>query len=208
MNVPPSPQDLADAERDRMMLATADDGENVNEVADDGGPALQFALDLEDGNLEPQPVLEYLSARRKIAGRNYARGPKAEYAAVAKSNAGSLSVFISRRDARLYVRKDVQPLFDTPITIAEPEKPLGTHVFTAMSAASASKLRWTVVSPSNQAAADEQTPAVALDRITLPQDAVDRIDDLVSAGATLIVSDAGLGRTASVPNADFAVVLH
>jgi L,D-transpeptidase catalytic domain len=146
MNVPSSAQDLADAERDRMMLAAADDGERSDEVADDGSPALQSGLDLEDGNLEPQPVLELLSARRKLSGRNYARAPEAEYAAVAKSNTGALSIFISRRDARLYVRKDAHPLFDTPITIAEPEKPLGTHVFTAVSAESASKLRWTVVS--------------------------------------------------------------
>jgi hypothetical protein len=208
MSVPPSAQDLADAERDQMMLATADDGESVEEVADDASPALQFAFDLEDGNLEPQPVLEFLSARRKIAGRNYARGAEAEYAAQAKSNTGSLSVFISGRNARLYVRKDAQPLFDIPITIAEPEKPLGTHVFTAVSEKSDAKLRWTVVSPSNQAAADERKPAAALDRITLPQDAIDRIDDLISVGTTLIVSDAGLGRTAAVPNADFAVVLH
>jgi hypothetical protein len=207
MNVPPSPQNLADAERDRMMLATADDGDSV-EAADDGRLSLQFALDLEHGNFEPQPVPEFLSARRKIAGRNYARGLEAEYAAVAKLNTGSLPIFISRRDARLYVRKDAQPVFDTPITIAEPEKPLGTHVFTAVSAESASKLRWTVVSPSNQAAAHERTPAVALHRITLPQDALDRIDDLVSARATLIVSNAGLGRTAAIRNADFAVVLH
>ncbi len=205
-NVPSSPQDIADAERDRMMLATADDGESV-EAADEDTPSMQFALDIH-GTLEPQPVLEFLSARRKIGGRNYARGPEAEYAAVGKPNTGSLSIFISRRDGRLYVRKDAQPLFDLPITIAEPEKPLGTHVFTAVSEESASKLRWTVVSPSNQAAADERTPAGALDRITLPQAAVDRIDDLISAGTTLIVSDAGLGRTAAVPNADFAVVLH
>jgi hypothetical protein len=37
---------------------------------------------------------------------------------------------------------------------------------------------------------------------------VDRIDDPVSMGTTLIVSDAGLGRTAAVRNADFSVVLH
>jgi hypothetical protein len=61
---------------------------------------LSNLLDLEDGNLEPQPVLELLSARRKLSGRNYARGPEAEYAAMAKSNTGALSIFISRRDAR------------------------------------------------------------------------------------------------------------
>jgi hypothetical protein len=48
----------------------------------------------------------------------------------------------------------------------------------------------------------------ALDRIGLAQAAIDRIDELVSVGATLIVSDAGLGRTAAVPDTDFSVVLR
>jgi hypothetical protein len=231
MNVPPSPQDAADAERDHMMLAAADDGESPEEGVNDGRPGLQFALaltNLENDTLEPQPVLEFISARRKTGHRDYVRAPEAEYEAVTKSNANSLSIFISRRDARLYVRKDAQPLFDTPITIAEPAKAMGTHVFTAVSAEGSSKLRWTVVSPTNEPPAEERvsrrgavrilertnpgpaasTPAAALDRITLPQDAVDRIDALVSVGTTLIVSDAGLGRTAAVPNADFSVVLH
>jgi hypothetical protein len=228
MDAPPSEQDIADAERDHMMLAAADDGEAPGEAENDGRPALQFALSLTglDGDvLEPQPVLEFLSARRKTSGRRYERGPEVEYEAVTRTDTPSLSIFISRRDAKLYVRKDAQPLFDVPVTISEPKEPLGTHVFTAVAAEGASKLRWSVVSPSNEQAAERTArrgataavergdlaargPAAALDRIALPQDAMERIAVLVSVGTTVIVSDAGLGRTAAVPNADFSVVLH
>jgi L,D-transpeptidase catalytic domain len=230
MKLPPSPQDVADAERDHMMLAAVDDGESAEQAAYAGRPGLQFALGLtrlESGNTpELQPVLELLSARRKPAHREYARAPEAEYEAVSTPRPGSISVFISRRDGRIYVRKDAQPLFDMPVMIAEPMKTIGTHVFTAVALNdSLLKLRWTVVSPTNEpledrtsrrqpafvserADIDSKTPAAALDRITLPQDAIDRIDALVSIGTTLIVSDAGLGRTAAVPNADFSVLLH
>jgi hypothetical protein len=43
-----------------------------------------------------------------------------------------ISVFISRKEKRLYVRQNFEPLFDTPVTIERPEQPLGTHVFTAL----------------------------------------------------------------------------
>jgi hypothetical protein len=122
----------------------------------------------------------------------------------------------------------MQPVFDMPVTIAQPSESIGTHVFTAASAASDGKLRWMVVSPTGNEIAEERvsrrrgravanepaTPAstraviAALDRIGLAQAAIDRIDELVSVGATLIVSDAGLGRTAAVPDTDFSVVLR
>ncbi len=37
------------------------------------------------------------------------------------------------------------------------------------------------------------TPAEALERVTIPQEALDRIQDLMSPGASLIISDKGLG---------------
>src|SRR5207248_4348101 len=43
-----------------------------------------------------------------------------------------ISVFVSRKLSRLFVRQGFTPLFDVPINIQNPEEPLGTHVFTAM----------------------------------------------------------------------------
>jgi hypothetical protein len=66
--------------------------------------------------------------------------------AVAKGS--PITIFISRKQGRLYVRQDFQPLFDVPITISQPDVPLGTHVFTALgySADDHTTLRWNVVS--------------------------------------------------------------
>ena len=59
-----------------------------------------------------------------------------------------ISIFISRKRQRLYIRQDFGPLFDAPVTIAEPETPLGTHVFTALEFTGPEHtiLRWNVVS--------------------------------------------------------------
>jgi lipoprotein-anchoring transpeptidase ErfK/SrfK len=64
-----------------------------------------------------------------------------------------ITVFISRKQGRLYVRQDFEPLFDVPITVARPNDPVGTHVFTALefTGADHTTLRWNVVSLPGQA---------------------------------------------------------
>jgi hypothetical protein len=59
-----------------------------------------------------------------------------------------ISIFISRKRQRLYVRQDFAPLFDIAVTIAQPDAPLGTHVFTALEFTGPEHtiLRWNVVS--------------------------------------------------------------
>src|SRR5262249_28290117 len=58
-----------------------------------------------------------------------------------------ISVFISRKTQRLYVRRGFQPILETPVTIQDPERPIGTHVFTAMERINGdSAIRWSVVS--------------------------------------------------------------
>ncbi len=123
-----------------------------------------------------------------------------------------VSIFISRKDARLYVRQAMQPLFDLPLTIREPNKTIGTHVYTAMELKDGA-LRWTAVSVPSVFAPESVKPeksakrakksqpepvvattpvpsaSAALDRIDIPQDAVDRLAGLVAPGASLIVSD-------------------
>ncbi|HZN63855.1 MAG TPA: L,D-transpeptidase [Tepidisphaeraceae bacterium] len=127
---------------------------------------------------------------------------------------GPIAVFISRKEGKLFVRKGFAPVFDVPVTIAQPEQPLGTHVFTALAVnEDNATLRWTVVTvPNNTApakkpqAAKKGEPVVvaapalppsnaagALDRITIPEEALDRITELMSPGASLVISDQGLG---------------
>jgi len=130
---------------------------------------------------------------------------------------GPISVFVSRKEQRLYVRKGFEPLFDVPVVIHNPDQPIGTHLFLAMKAENGSPSpRWMVVSPplrepahlthsarshkgKGKAAAAESAPqssaaaSAALDRIEFPSDALARITELMSVGAALTVSDEGLG---------------
>ncbi len=59
-----------------------------------------------------------------------------------------ISIFISRKRQRLYIRQDFAPLFDSAVTIAQPDARLGTHVFTALEFTGSEHtiLRWNVVS--------------------------------------------------------------
>ena len=126
--------------------------------------------------------------------------------ATAPKRAGQISVFISRKDSRLYVRQNFAPLFDAPVTIAPSDRPLGTHVFTArIDKDDANIVHWSALSlpvalryaerrdvdgrPShrrNTAGAPTEVKAVpvpdnpteALDRLTIPADAMARITDV------------------------------
>jgi hypothetical protein len=71
-----------------------------------------------------------------------------DLAKVAAGKKIPISIFVSRKRQRLYVRQNFEPLFDVPVTIAEPESPLGTHVFTALefTGPEHTVLRWNVVS--------------------------------------------------------------
>ena len=71
-----------------------------------------------------------------VAATGVPPAPKAEPAPPPKGEdvlqrPGQLSLFVSRREGKLFVRKGFTPAFDVPITIAQPDKPLGTHLFTA-----------------------------------------------------------------------------
>jgi lipoprotein-anchoring transpeptidase ErfK/SrfK len=150
---------------------------------------------------------------------------------------GQIAVFISRKDSKLYVRQNFAPLFNAPITIAASDRPLGTHVFTAEADRNDSNiLRWSVVSlpmsaRSLQRNLDEErvsrrrkvaaagpvemkplpvpdSPAEALDRITIPADAMARITEALTTGGSIIVSDQGINQGETGEGTDFIVSLR
>ena len=149
---------------------------------------------------------------------------------------GQIAVFISRKDSKLYVRQKFKPLFDVPVTIAPSDRPLGTHVFTAEADKNEPNLlRWSVVSlpmtartaarledeerPTRRrrmAAAPAEvkplpapdSPAEALDRITIPQDAMARINEALTSGGSIIVSDQGINQGETGEGTDFIVSLR
>ena len=92
------------------------------------------------------------------------RAPGSTRPAVAPPNAAPISVFVSRKLSRLFVRQGFTPLFDIPVRIQDPEEPLGTHVFTAMGFQDeGAALRWTVMSmpeksPHTPQASNRRTP--------------------------------------------------
>src|SRR5215471_14146073 len=136
-----------------------------------------------------------------------------------------ISVFVSRKTQRFYVRQGYVPVFEGPITIQDHEKPLGTYVFTAFGDAS-ERVRWGVISmyadgnskvaPEPVAARKGETreaaPAdvagakAALDRIAIPQEAIQRITDVVLPGSSLIVSDEGPSIETG-KDTDFVIVM-
>jgi hypothetical protein len=150
---------------------------------------------------------------------------------------GQIAVFVSRKDGKLYVRQNFAPLFEVPVTIAPSERMLGTHVFTAeVDRIDANKLRWSVVSlpvtarNATQHEDDDRSarrrnvaggapaevrpvPAVnsaaeALDRISIPPDAMARIAEALTTGGSIVVSDQGINQGETGEGTDFIVWLR
>ena len=101
--------------------------------------------------------------------------PPAEPADLVKTAPASrspIAIFISRKEKKIYVRQDFAPLFQAPVTIADPDKPLGTLVFTALGFIGDGRttLRWDVVSlpdeppPEPKRKADRETRSDRYDR--------------------------------------------
>ena len=90
---------------------------------------------------------------------------------------------------------------EVPVTIRNPDKPIGTHVFTAMTRSDAG-LRWTAVTIDNGDDAKD-----ALDRITIPQDVLDRIAPTALPRSSIIVSDEPLSRETNY-RTEFVAVLN
>src|SRR5450631_2183387 len=123
-----------------------------------------------------------------------------------------VSIFISRATQKLYVRRNTHKrwpdggeVFDAtievPVTIRNPDKPIGTHVFTAV-ARNDSGLRWTAVTVDN---ADDAKNA--LDRITIPQDVLDRIAPTASPRSSIVISDEPLSSETNY-RTEFVAVLN
>ncbi|OYX78553.1 MAG: L,D-transpeptidase, partial [Bradyrhizobium sp. 35-63-5] len=122
-----------------------------------------------------------------------------------------VSIYISRATQKLYVRRNTHKhwpdggeVFDSsievPITIRDPDKPIGTHVFTAM-ARNDSGLRWSAVSIDDADSAKD-----ALDRVTIPKDVLDRIAPTAVPRSSIIVSDEPLSRETNY-RTEFVAVL-
>ena len=135
----------------------------------------------------------------------------AKAASDAKLAVEPFSIYISRATQKLYVRRNTHKrwpdggeVFDfsieVPVTIRNPDKPIGTHVFTAM-AQNDKGLRWSAVTIDEGDSAKD-----ALDRVTIPQDVLDRIAPTASARSSIIISDEPLSSETNY-RTEFVAVL-
>jgi L,D-transpeptidase catalytic domain len=179
---------------------------------------------------ELQPKLDAVAAARATAvAADAVRRAAAEAAQDAARELEPISMFISRQSQRLYVRRPFQPVWESPVTILEPDRPIGTHVFTAMGRTHGGDLRWSAVTVDDgrpraamveardrpRAARGQDIDPIltdpdgaksALDRIVIPRDALDRIAGIVSPRSSLIISDEGLSAETG-RDTEFVVIL-
>src|SRR6266702_2217505 len=169
------------------------------------------------------------SAREATAAAEIARASAVEAARQVAREREPVSVLVSRKTQRLYVRQAFEPIFESPVTIADPERPIGTHVFTAIERSGGdANLRWSVVSlgggrppsgtvePPSQVRGssgrgvepvptDPDSAKAALDRIAIPQEFLDRIAG-VAPRSSLIVTDEALSSETG-KGTEFVVLL-
>ena len=141
------------------------------------------------------------------------------------SQAKRISIFLSRKEGRLFVRAGFKPLFDVPVTIREPDMAFGTHVFTAMGTSSNGQMRWSAITmpgvvsdestktdQNSSAAGASMLPVSAgplaaveaLNRIEIPAEAIARVS--LSPGDSLIISDQGISSETG-KGTDFVVLM-
>ena len=151
------------------------------------------------------------------AAKDAAKAAEAKKAAAVKAATEAklalepVSIYISRATQKLYVRRNTHKrwpdggeVFDAsievPVTIRDPDRPIGTHVFTAM-ARDGAGLRWTAVT------IDEGDDAKdALDRITIPQDVLASLAPTAAPRSSIIVSDEPLSKETNY-RTEFVAVL-
>ena len=177
-----------------------------------------------DGNTK---MLALNAAREVVKTAIDAKDLAAKEARLAQNKLAPVSVFISRKTQRLYVRQGFQPIFDSEVTIRDAQAPLGTFVFTALdyTGDDASDLRWTALAmypdPTDPGAppsrhgnrrggeprtTDGKAAKAALERISIPQETIDRIREVASPGSAVIVSDEALSNETG-KSTDFVVVM-
>jgi hypothetical protein len=193
--------------------------------------ALQLQLDAAKAALQPKLDAIMLAREAVLAAEN-TRIAAAEAAHEASRALEPVSVLISRKTQRLYVRQALEPVLDVPVTIQDADRPIGTHIFTALERTGAdSNMQWSVVSleaghshggvveqgrargahgrnaepaqTTDPGAASESAKS-ALDRIVIPQDVLDRI--AAAPRSSLIITDEELSSETG-KDTDFVVIM-
>jgi L,D-transpeptidase-like protein len=214
-------------------LGSANSAEAKEQAERDKAQAVKGIAELQAqwdaAKAELQPKLDAVTAAREAAATaETARVAAAEAARQVARELEPTSVLISRKTQRLYVRQAFEPIFEIPVTILDPDRPVGTHVFTAIERSTGDNMRWSVVSldggrphasaiePHGRARGgsgrdveamrtDPDSAKAALDRIVIPQDALDRIAGIAPRSSLVITDEALSSETGK--GTDFVVLL-
>ncbi len=199
---------LAAAKTDKARSQAEDRKQKAAAKAEE----LQTQLDAAKANAKSK--LDAAAAAKDAAkAAETKKADTAKAASEAKLALEPVAVFISRATQKLYVRRNTHKrapdgggeVYDTtievPVTIRNPEKRIGTHVFTAMARTDAG-LRWTAVTIDG---GDDDK--AALDRITIPQDVLDRIGQTAAPRSSIIISDEPLHSETNY-RTEFVVALN
>jgi hypothetical protein len=174
--------------------------------------AAELGTQLDSARADATSKLAAAAAAKSAAkAAEIEKAARAKAALEAKLALEPVAVYISRATQKLYVRRNTHKelpdggeefdaTIEVPVTIRDPDKPIGTHVFTAM-ARNGAGLRWSAVTID-----DGDDARAALDRITIPQDVLDRIAPTASPRSSIIVSDEPLSRETNY-RTEFVAVL-
>jgi len=197
---------LAAAKTDQAKARAEEQKQKATIKAAEAGTKLDIA------RADAKSKLDAAAAAKDAAKAARAKNVDTAKAAIeAKLALEPVSVYISRATQKLYVRRNTHKhwpdggeVFDAtievPVTIRDPDKRIGTHVFTAMARNDAG-LRWTAVTID-----DGDDAKAALDRITIPRDVLDRIAPTALPRSSIIVSDEPLSRETNY-RTEFVAVL-
>jgi hypothetical protein len=143
--------------------------------------------------------------------------------------ASPVSVLVSKKDQRVYVRQALAPLLEAPASVRDPDVPLGSHVYIASAIQEdGTSLKWSVISmprtAGDRAVSDKRkkasrgevnpvdvprpqasSPAEALERIEIPAEIRERISELLWTGGSLIITDNSLSGETSDDGTDLVV---
>jgi hypothetical protein len=174
--------------------------------------AAELATQLDTARADAKSKPDAAAAKDAAKAAATRKVDAAKAASEAKLALEPVSVYISRATQKLYVRRDTHKpwpdggeVFDAtievPVTIRDPDRRIGTHVFTAM-AQNGAGLRWSVVTIDNSDDAKD-----ALDRITIPKDILDRIGPTALPRSSIIISDEPLSGETNY-RTEFVAVLN
>lgn len=131
--------------------------------------------------------------------------------------AAPVSILVSRAEGRVYVRHMFEPVIEMPITLSEPRRPIGTHVYTLSGMQpDGSGQVWSAITvkltprrtaairvlsgrrargaptPATSGPPDEgaaSTAAEAIERFALPPEVIAQVAPLLRPGTSLVVTD-------------------